>query len=126
VTNLANNQLTTVRKLAVGGLITAAMGIVVQILGGADYPTVPPGVLLLLAAAGLFALRKPWASLIGVLIAVFISIGAVVAPNMGDQLGEPSAVGVFTGTVIQLVGLAVGLLCGLAVAGQSLRKGQPR
>jgi hypothetical protein len=118
--------MTTARKLTTGGLITAAAGIVVQILGGADYPTVPPGALLLLAAAGLFALRNRWTPLIGVLIPVFISIGAVVTPNMGDQLGDPSAAGVFTGTVIQLAGLAVGLVCGLAVAGQSLRKGQHR
>lgn len=130
MTNRANDtmasRLTTVRKLTIGGLITAAAGIVVQMLGGADYPIVPPGVVVLLVAAGLFALRNRWASLIGVLISVFISFGAVVTPNMGDQLAEPSAAGVFTGTVIQLVGLAVGLLCGLAVAGQSLRKGQQR
>jgi hypothetical protein len=33
-------QMTTARKLAVGGLIAATAGIIVQILGGAKYPTV--------------------------------------------------------------------------------------
>jgi hypothetical protein len=120
------SRMTTVRKLAIVGLITATVGIIVQILGGADYPVIPPGAVLLLAGAGLFALRRLWASLIGVLIAAFISFGAVVTPNMGDQLGDPDAAGVFAGTVIQLVGLVVGLVCGLVVVGQSLRKGQDR
>ncbi|MFD4527878.1 hypothetical protein ACFWP7_28895 [Streptomyces sp. NPDC058470] len=118
--------MTMARKLTIGGLTIAAAGIVVQILGGADYPTVPPGALLLLAAAGFFALRNRWTPLIGVLIPVFIAIGAVATPNMGDQLGDTSEALTFAGTVIQLVGLAVGLICGLTVAAQSLRKGQHR
>ena len=116
--------MTTVQKLAVGGLTVAAAGIVVQMLGGADYPAVPPGALLLLAAAALFAIPTRWTPLVGLLIPLFLSIGAVVTPNMRDQLGEPSKAGVFTGTVIQLVGLAVGLVCGIAVAGRVLRKGR--
>ena len=116
--------MTTVRKLAVGGLIMAAAGIVAQMIGGADYPAVPPGVLVLLAAAALFAIRNRWTPLPGVLIAMFISVGAVVTPNMGDQLGDPSAAGVFAGTLIQLVGLAAGVIFGLIVTVQSLWKRQ--
>jgi hypothetical protein len=39
-------------KLNVAGLVAAAAGIAIQIASGADYPTVPPGLILVLAAAG--------------------------------------------------------------------------
>jgi hypothetical protein len=52
------------RNVAVAALLAASAGIVEQIPGGADYPTVPPGLLLLLAAAGLLALRNRWAPLL--------------------------------------------------------------
>lgn len=112
----------TTRSVAVAALLAASAGIVVQILGGADYPTVPPGLLLLLAAAGLLALRNRWAPLLGVLITAFISFGAVVTPNIRNQLADPSAMGVFAGTVIQTMGLVAGLLAGLATASSRMRR----
>ncbi len=124
-TRASGRPMPTVRKLAVAGPLTAAAGIVVQILGGADYPAVPPGVLLLAAAAGLLAIRNKWTSLLGVAVPLFITFGAFATPNTGDHLSHPSAIGVFAGTLIQLLGLAAGVVCGLVVAVQSLRKGQP-
>jgi len=41
---------------AVVGLVIAAVGIPIQIAGGADYPTVPPGLIISLVAA---ARRRP-------------------------------------------------------------------
>jgi hypothetical protein len=50
-------------KLNVAGLVAAAAGIAIQIASGADYPTVPPGLILVLAAAGLVAgLAATWRS----------------------------------------------------------------
>lgn len=114
------------RKPAVGGLVAAAAGIVVQIMGGADYPTIPPGVPVLLAAAVLFAIRTRWTPPAGLLVTLFISIGAVTTPNVRDHLADPSAMVVFVGTVIELVGLAAGLIFGIGVASRSIRKEQPR
>jgi hypothetical protein len=118
--------MSTVRKAAVGGLVLAAAGIFVQMAGGADYPVVPPGAIVLVAGAVLIAIRTRWTPLIGVMIAIFISFGAVVTPNMGDQLSEPSEATVFIGTAIQLVGLVAGLVAGLVVAAGCLRKEQTR
>jgi hypothetical protein len=39
------------RMSAAVALVAAAAGIGIQILGGADYPTVPPGAIILLVAA---------------------------------------------------------------------------
>jgi len=41
-------------------LVVAAAGIVIQIASGAEYPTIPPGLIILLAAAGLVALATRW------------------------------------------------------------------
>lgn len=114
------------RKPAVGGLVAVAAGIVVQIVGGADYPAIPPGVPVLLAAAVLFAVRTRWTPLAGLLVTLFISVGAVVTPNVRDHLADPSAMMVFVGTLVELVGLAAGLIFGVAVAGRSIRREQPR
>ncbi|MEW1862365.1 hypothetical protein OG896_28215 [Streptomyces sp. NBC_00669] len=115
----------TTRRLAVGGMTAAALGIYVQRAGGADYPVVPPGVVVLLAGAALLALRRRWAPPLGALIAVFISFGGIVTPKMRDQLGAASKVTAFSGTVIELVGLVLGLVCGVAVAVRAVRGRRP-
>jgi hypothetical protein len=120
----AEQGLTTARRSAVAGLIAAAAGIIVQILGGADYPPIPPGAILLVVAAVLFAVRTRWTPVVGMLIPLFLSVGAVATPNMRDYLGEPSRAVVFTGTLIQLLGMVVGLVCGAAVIVQSIREGR--
>jgi hypothetical protein len=122
--NTVQEQLSTARKFAVAGLAAAAAGIIVQILGGADYPAIPPGALLLVAAAVLFAIRTRWTPMVGLVIPVFLSIGAVATPNMRDHLGEPSRAVVFTGTLIQLLGMAAGLVFGAAVVAAIIRKGR--
>jgi hypothetical protein len=110
-------------KLNVAGLVAAAAGIVIQIASGADYPTVPPGLIILLAAAGLVALgaRWRWTTVVGVVVPAFLLVGAVVASQARDQLGDPGQVGVFVGTVVQLLAMAVALVAGVAAAWRSYR-----
>ena len=110
-------------KLNVAGLVAAAAGIVIQIASGADYPTVPPGLIILLAAVGLVALgaRWRWTTIVGVVVPAFLLVGAVVASQARDQLGDPGQVGVFVGTVVQLLAMAVALVAGLAAAWQRYR-----
>jgi hypothetical protein len=110
-------------KLNVAGLVAAAAGIVIQIASGADYPTVPPGLIILLAAAGLVALgaRWRWTTIVGVVVPTFLLVGGVIAQQARDQLGDPGQVGVFVGTVVQLLAMAVALVAGLAAAWQRYR-----
>jgi hypothetical protein len=117
-------QPSTARGFAVAGLAAAAAGIIVQMLGGADYPAVPPGALLLVAGAVLFAIRTRWTPVIGLVVPVFLSIGAVATPNMRDQLGEPSRAVVFAGSAVQLLGMAAGLVFGVVVVVQVIRTGR--
>jgi hypothetical protein len=110
-------------RLTVAGLVAAAAGIVIQIAAGAEYPTVPPGLIILLVAAGLVALgaRWRWTPLVGVVVALFLLVGGALAPQAREQLGDPGAVGVFVGTVIQLLALVVALIAGVAATSQSYR-----
>jgi hypothetical protein len=110
-------------KLNVAGLVAAAAGIVIQIASGADYPTVPPGLLILLAAAGLVALgaRWRWTTIVGVVVPTLLLVGGAIAQQARDQLGDPGQVGVFVGTVVQLLAMAVALVAGVAAAWRSYR-----
>ena len=118
-----SRSLSAAGRLTVAGLVAAAAGIVIQIASGAEYPTVPPGLLILLVAAGLVALgaRWRWTPLVGVVVALFLLVGGVLAPQAREQLGDPGAVGVFVGTVIQLLALVVALISGVAAARQGYR-----
>ena len=112
----------TARRAAGSGLILAAVGIPIQIAGGVDYPTVPPG-LLILTAAALLMLFAPWrwAVVVAALATLFISVGAVVTPNFRHQLGDPGAVVTFVGSAVQVIGLVLALAGGAGALREALR-----
>jgi hypothetical protein len=116
-------RLSPAASLTVAGLVVAAAGIVIQIASGANYPTIPPGLLVLLAAAGLVALatRWRWTIILGVIVSLFLLVGGSLAPQARQQLGNPSQAGVFIGTVIQLLALVVALVAGVAATRQRYR-----
>jgi hypothetical protein len=118
-----SRNLTPATGLTVAGLVLAAAGIVIQIASGAEYPTIPPGLLILLAAAGLVALatRWRWTTIVGVIVSLFLLVGGVLAPQAREQLSDPTQVGIFIGTVIQLLALVVALVAGVAATRQLYR-----
>jgi hypothetical protein len=91
-------KLSPATGLTVAGLVVAAAGIVLQIAPGAEYPTIPPGLVILLAAASLVALatRWRWTAIVGVIVSLSLLVGGVLAPKARAQLGDPGQVGVFT------------------------------
>jgi hypothetical protein len=112
----------TVRRIAGTGLLIAAVGIPIQIAGGADYPTIPPGLLILLAAAAL-VLFAPWRWALGLaaLATLFISVGGTIAPNFRHQLGNPGEVVTFAGSVVQVIGLVIALVFSAAALREAFR-----
>jgi hypothetical protein len=83
-------------KLTVVALLDAAAGIAVQIVSGVDYPTVPPGLIILLAASGIVAFGPwRWTPMAGVLL-------------------DPSRLGVFTGFWIQFLAVIAAVVGGTA------------
>ena len=75
-----------------------------------------------------------WSPVVGLVGALFLSVGGVIATIVGngysETLGDPGAVGGFAGAVIQLVGLAIALAAGNVAAKRSSRRavvaGRPR
>lgn len=94
-------------KLTVAGLIAAAAGIMIQIISGVDFPTIPPGLIILLVAAGLVAFgRWRWTPLVGAVVGLLQLLGLFLA-DQADRLLDPSPLGGAVGLWIQLLGVIV-------------------
>ncbi len=119
-------------RLLVVGLVVAAAGKLIQYASGVEYPTIPPGPIIALAAAAVVAFG-PWrrAPVVGLVAAVFISLGGVIATIAGNgftpQLSDPGAVGGFVGTLVQIAGLLVAVAAGVVAVRPSVgsRAGTP-
>lgn len=76
----------------------------------------PPGIIILAAAGIVVYATARWrrASLIGILLAGFVSIGVFVTPGTGFRLSHPEAMGPFIGTLVQLLGLVIAVVAGIA------------
>lgn len=113
-------------------LVVAAAGMLIQYAAGVDYPTIPPGPIIALAAAAVVAFG-PWrrAPVVGLVAAVFISLGGVIATIAGNgftpQLSDPGAVGGFVGTLVQIAGLVIAVAAGVVAVRPSVgsRAGTP-
>ena len=102
-------------KLNAIGFLVAAAGIVIQIIGGIDYPVVPPGLVILVVAAGLVTLaRWSWVPFVGVLVPLFLLVGGAIAIANEDEPDRTVAVAL-AGTVVQAIGVVVALVAGLQV-----------
>jgi hypothetical protein len=112
-------------KLNVTGMVAAAAGIIIQIASGSElYPTIPPGPIILLAGAALVALGPwRWTPVAGVLVPLFLLVGAGIAAvasgEFVDQLADPGQVGIFAGDVLQLLGVVTALVAGIVALRQS-------
>jgi hypothetical protein len=120
------SRLSRPARTTAAALAVAAIGIIIQIIGGVNYPAVPPGLIILLAAAALVAfLPWRWAPVIGVLAGAFMVIGALAAANARYDLTHPGHPGAFVGTWIQLIAVVVAVIAGvmaLAVRNQRLAR----
>jgi hypothetical protein len=117
------------RSLTAASLVAVACGIWIQAFSGAsDYPTVPPGPLLLVAVGWLIA-RTPrywWTPLVGVALCSLITVGAFMTPGTAARLDRPNEVGPFVGTIVQIVALGLGNVVGLLAALRAYqRRGAP-
>jgi hypothetical protein len=98
------------RRVAGAGFLLAAVSIPMQIAGGVNYPVVPPGlIILLLAVAIIWFAPWRWAGFVALAATLFLCFGAVAAPNFREQLGDPGDTLAFAGSIVQVIGLVVGL-----------------
>jgi len=107
--------------LTVAALLVAAAGFVVQIVSGVDVPTVPPGLVIMLVAAGLVAfLPWRWTPVIGTAVGLFLFVGFFASGAVGNLL-DASQGGVFIGAWIQFLAVIVAVIAGVVATVQNYR-----
>jgi hypothetical protein len=115
------NSLPSANKLTVAALLVAAAGFVIQIVSGIDVPTVPPGLLILLVAAGLIALLPwRWMPVVGAAVGLFLLIGFFPSGAVGSLL-KPSQLGIFVGAWVQFLAVIVAAFAGIVATIQNYR-----
>jgi hypothetical protein len=117
-------SLSTAGKVNVGAMVLAVVAIVVQIAAGVDYPTVPPGPIILTVAAGLVAFtRWPGARVVAVIVPLFLTVGGTIAFLVGDDIAlrhPDDDVVAFLATAVQMVAVVVAFVAGV----RALREGR--
>lgn len=107
--------MTTPRTLTSVALLIAAVGIPLQIAGGADYPVVPPGLLILVAAAAIVRF-VPWrgAAVAAILAALFLIFGFIAADQATRLIEVDTALDTL-GLWIQMVAVVVALVAAVVM-----------
>lgn len=105
-------NLTTARGATVAALLTGAVGLLVLRVAGQPMPAIPPGLVLLVAAAALVAFtRTRWAPLVGALVGLAEIAGFVLSGAVGGLVeGAPAIV---AGSWLRGVGITVAAVAGL-------------
>ncbi|TDP98022.1 hypothetical protein [Labedaea rhizosphaerae] len=97
-------------------LFTAVAGMIMQIAAGIDYPTVPPGPIILgVVGIALLAVRRAWVPVVGVLAPLVITVGGVIEGSSWGRLADPGEFGQFLGTALQWIGMLTAIAFGVAV-----------
>lgn len=124
----ASNLSSAAKMLIVAGLVVVAAGIVIQIAVGVDYPTIPPGLMIVLVAAGLIVFGPWWwTPVVGLVVGLFLLVGFFVSSGTMDRLTDTGEFGEFAGTAIQLVGVIVAIVAaGVATMRGSQARSRPR
>lgn len=115
---MRTNALSTASRVAVASLAFASTAIAFQRLTGvgAQFPTVPPGLILLLVAiAAHLLIPRWWAAAVGTAIPLMIAVGGVVAPEAREAIGDPGDVDAFVGTLAVFAGAAAAVAGAITV-----------
>lgn len=102
-------------RVQAAALVAAGAGIVIQIIAGVNYPPVPPGLVILLAAAAVvWFVPWRWTPMFGVVCAGFLFFGGFAAAQGRYDLSHPGThPGAFAGTFLQMVAMGAALMAGL-------------
>ena len=101
------------RLTVLAGFGLGAIGIVAQILGGWDYPAVPPGLLIALAGGAAALVPARWSPVPAVLAGAFLTVGFVLVGDLARLVGDENAL-VTAGKWAQGAGVATGLVAAVA------------
>ena len=112
-------------KATVAALLVAALGFVVQIVSGLEVPTIPPGLVILLAAAALVAaVTWRWIPLVGAVVGLFLLFGFFASGAVGVLLA-PDRLGVLVGAWVQFLAVIAAIVAGVVATVQNYRGHTP-
>jgi hypothetical protein len=119
--------LPTASKLTVLALLVAAIGFVVQMIAGVtNTPTIPPGLVAILVAAGLVAfVPGRWVPIAGPAAALF-NLVAFVLVGAAGRLFQSSPASAFVGAWLMVVALIVAGVARTIATVQNRRTQRPR
>jgi hypothetical protein len=118
-------QLPLASRLTMFSLVVAAAAVVIQIVSGTDYPTVPPVFFILLIPAGLIAFgRWRWTPVVAVLAGLFLTFG-LFASGESRRLFNPSQLGDSVGLWIQTLAVIVATVAAIIATIQNYRSRTP-
>jgi hypothetical protein len=111
-------RLSSAGRLNAAGLLLTAAAMLLQIAGGSTlYPSLTGPIILVVAALAVTFVPSRWTAYAGLVIPLALGVGAIVAAAMTggfvDQLADPRNPGVFLGSVLHLVGLAMAVAGGV-------------
>jgi hypothetical protein len=100
-------------RLTAVALLIAAVGFVTQMVAGVtDTPTIPPGLVVILVAAGLVTfVPGRWMPLAGVVVGLFNLVASIVVDAV-DRLTDPSPAAGFIGAWLMHIGLIAACILG--------------
>jgi hypothetical protein len=113
------NSLSRYNRLTVAGLLIATVGVVIQILSGHPYPTIPPVFFILLIPAALIGLtRLRWAPILAILGGLFLMLGLFTS-GAAARLLNPGQFGDFIGLWIQMLGVVYAVITSIIAIKQN-------
>jgi hypothetical protein len=124
-------RLSDPRKLNVLGLVTTAVGMLLQIVAGSTlYPSLA-GPIVLIVTAGIVALGPArLGAYAGIAVPLVLGFGALVGATMNGgligQLTNAAAPGVLVGSVLHVVGLVAAIAGGVGMVMSRRAMGRER
>jgi hypothetical protein len=105
-------SLSSSSKVKIAALLVAVVGIVIQIVSGVDFPLVPPGLIMLLVAAGLVAFGA-WrrAPVVGIAVGLFLLVGFFASGQIGPLL-DLVRFGQFVGVWVLFLSVVAAVVAG--------------
>jgi len=109
-------RMSTATKVNALAMVAAIGAIIWQIAAGVDYPTVPPGPIILgVAVVVVVFVQALWAGVVGVVVPLFLLIGGTIAgiTDADNPIRDPGAASPFAAIVLQLAALIVAVIAGV-------------
>ncbi|MEU8238533.1 hypothetical protein AB0C07_09830 [Actinoplanes missouriensis] len=120
-----NGTSTTLRTALGISLLVAGLGVLIQYLVGVPgFPVIPPGPIIL-GVAGILVLALPryrWVMVVGLIAALFVTVGGLIEGSVWGRLGEPGRFDVWIGVFMQWAGQAVALVSAVMALTRDSRK----